>query len=553
MHMPDNQELTIVSNRLPIVMDFDEHTCQWAGKPGAGGLVSAMNPILQQRGGTWVGWPGMVAEKAAGHQDHLDGVIDEIGHQAGYKLDPVMLSEDEVDGYYGGFANSVLWPLFHGFPNRCDFNPDFWNQYEAVNEKFAAALANTVSADQPIWVHDYHLIGVAEKLRDITSTGNIGYFLHIPFPALENYTKLPWRAELMRGLLAYDLLGFQSGRDKRNFLECVARLMPDATITHSGATSRVVVQGNEVSVGVFPISIDFEDFDQRARSADVQSRIERMRDELGPYKVLLGIDRLDYTKGLIERFEAFEHLLRVHPELCEEVVFFQLVVPSRESVPEYKALKKEIDRIVGRINGRFSTSKWQPIHYLYNTVEIEELTALYRHAKVGVVTPLCDGMNLVSKEYCASQIDEQGALILSEFAGAADEFHEDAILVNPYDAVGTAEAMYQAVTMAKDECQRRMSQLRERVQTHDVFWWANQFVESLHEPTTLMESSEAEYLPTFDAPHRAGDKHTAGDKHIAGDKHSQDKRNDEPRTNGRHGQGAGFQRPGPPDIKQPRP
>lgn len=500
--MHDNQELTIVSNRLPIVMDFDEQNREWNGKPGSGGLVSAMNPILQKRGGTWVGWPGMVAEEAEGYEKGLREVINDIGEQAGYKLEPVMLSSDEVEGYYGGFANSVLWPLFHGFPNRCDFNPEFWDRYVEVNEKFAAGLANTTEPGQPIWVHDYHLIGVAEKLRQFGSPGNIGYFLHIPFPALENYVKLPWRADLLRALLAYDLLGFQSGRDKRNFLECVERLMPQTTIRHGDTTTTVEVQGDEVTVGVFPISIDFDDFDERARSTEVESRIERMREELGPYKMLLGIDRLDYTKGLIERFLAFEELLSRNPDLCEEVVFFQLVVPSRESVPEYQSLKREIDRIVGRVNGRFSTSKWQPIHYLYNTVDIDELTALYRHASVGVVTPLCDGMNLVSKEFCASQVDENGVLILSEFAGAADEFHEDALLVNPYDTVGTADAIYEAVTMDENQRRKRMRRLRHEVETHNVYWWANQFVDSLHEPSTLVESSRGEYLPTFEAPHR---------------------------------------------------
>jgi trehalose 6-phosphate synthase/phosphatase len=502
MHMPDSEKLTIVSNRLPVVMEFDEHRQQWAGRPGSGGLVSAMNPILERRGGTWVGWPGMVAEQAEGSEEQLAEVLVDIGNKSGYELEPVMLSRAEVDGYYGGFANSVLWPLFHGFPNRCDFNPDFWQSYRQVNQKFAATLAQTINPGQPIWVHDYHLIGVAEQLREMASPGNIGYFLHIPFPALENYVKLPWRADLMRSLLAYDLLGFQSGRDKRNFLECVERLMPEAEIAHGESMATVEIHGDQVTVGVFPISIDFDDFDGRARSKEVESRMQRLREELGPYDVLLGIDRLDYTKGLIERFEAFELLLDRHPELSEEIVFFQLVVPSRESVPEYQALKKEIDRIVGRINGRFSTSKWQPIHYLYNTVEIEELTALYRHASVGVVTPLCDGMNLVSKEFCASQIDEIGALILSEFAGAADEFHEDAILVNPYDTVGTAEAIHQAVTMSVEERKERMAGLRGLIEAHNVYWWANQFVDSLREPTSLVESSQGEYLPTFDAPHR---------------------------------------------------
>ncbi|MFP4598083.1 MAG: trehalose-6-phosphate synthase [Persicimonas sp.] len=500
--MSDKQSLTIVSNRLPIVMQFDEASRQWTGQPGSGGLVSAMNPILQRHGGTWVGWPGMAAEKAAGDEQRLGEVIDELAEEAGYRLDPVMLTQEEVDGYYGGFANSVLWPLFHGFPNRCDFNPKFWQTYKEVNEKFAAALAASTEPGKSVWVHDYHLIGVAERLREFTSPGTVGYFLHIPFPALENYVKLPWRAELLRSMLAYDLLGFQSGRDKRNFIECVERLMPNADITHGESIATVAFAGAEVTVGVFPISIDFEDFDARARSADVDARMDDLRRELGPYKVLLGIDRLDYTKGLIERFHAFEKLLEMHPELCEDVVFFQLVVPSRESVPEYQALKKEIDRIVGRINGRFSTSKWQPIHYLYNTVSIEELTALYRHATVGVVTPLCDGMNLVSKEFCASQIDETGTLILSEFAGAADEFHEDAILVNPYDTVGTAEAIHRAVTMGEDERRERMQRLRQRISDHDVYWWANQFVDSLAEPTTLLESSSGEYLPTIEAPER---------------------------------------------------
>jgi trehalose 6-phosphate synthase len=483
-------------------LEFNQRQNQWSGKPGCGGLVSAMNPILEQRGGIWVGWPGMIAEEARGHEQRLGELLAGIGRQAGYTLEPVMLSTQQVHDYYEGFANSVLWPLFHGFPNRCDFNPRYWNSYLEVNRKFAATLAETLTDGQPIWVHDYHLICVAEMLRGIKSPGHVGYFLHIPFPALENFVKLPWRAELMRALLAYDLLGFQSARDERNFLECVERLVPGASISRVGSTTSVAVGGDQVTVGVFPISIDFEDFDRRARTEEVTKRVKLMRTEIGPYKMLLGIDRLDYTKGLIERFHAFEELLSRHPDLCEEVVLFQLVMPSRENVPEYRALKREIDRIVGRINGRFSTSGWQPIHYLYNTVDIHELTALYRFAAAAVVTPLCDGMNLVAKEFCASQVEPSGVLILSEFAGAADEFHQDALLVNPYDTVGCAEVLYRAVTMSPGERRERMERLRERIQTHNVFGWANQFVESLHEPTTLVEASETEYLPTIEAPGR---------------------------------------------------
>lgn len=493
--------VAIVSNRLPTVLEFEASQKQWSGKPGCGGLVSAMNPILEKRGGTWVGWPGMIREDAHGYESRLEELLDALGSQAGYTLESVMLNAEQVRDYYEGFANSVLWPLFHGFPNRCDFNPRYWKSYLKVNRRFAATLIDTLDAAQPVWVHDYHLLVVAEMLRSMGFEGRIGFFLHIPFPALENFIKLPWRAELMRALLAFDLVGFQSARDKRNFLECVERLVPQASISKIDSTATVSLSGhdaNRVTVGVFPISIDFEDFEERARSGVVGRYIEVLRRDFGPNKMFLGIDRLDYTKGLVERFHAFEVFLREHPELCETVVLFQLVVPSRENVAEYQALKREIDRIVGRINGEFGTPSWQPIHYLYNTVSTEELTALYRFAAVAVVTPLCDGMNLVAKEFCASQIDGNGVLVLSEFAGAADEFHRDALLVNPYDTVGCARVMYKAVTMTRPERQERMRRLRHRVKTHHVFGWANQFVESLHEPTALVEASDTEYLPTID-------------------------------------------------------
>lgn len=493
--------VAIVSNRLPTILEFEPAAKRWSGRRGSGGLVSALNPILAQRGGIWVGWPGMIHEDARGHESRLEELLDSLGQQAGYTLESVMLSAEQVRDYYGGFANSVLWPLFHGFPNRCDFNPRFWHSYLKVNRRFAATLVDTLGPSQPVWVHDYHLLVVAEMLRAMGFEGRIGFFLHIPFPALENFIKLPWRAELMRALLAFDLLGFQSARDKRNFLECVERLVPHASLSQVAATSTLLVDGPAarcVTVGVFPISIDFEDFERRAHAPAVGKYIEGLRRDFGASKIFLGVDRLDYTKGLVERFHAFEMLLEEHPELCEQVVLFQLVVPSRENVPEYRALKREIDRVVGRINGRFSTPSWQPIHYLYNTVSTEELTALYRVAAVAVVTPLCDGMNLVSKEFCAAQIEENGVLVLSEFAGAADEFHRDALLVNPYDIVGCARVLYRAVTMEAPERARRMARLRNRVKTHHVFGWANQFVESLHEPNALVEVSDTEYLPTID-------------------------------------------------------
>lgn len=491
--MNSEEPLTIVSNRLPVVLDRGKDGA-WSIEPGSGGLVQALDPILQRRGGHWCGWPGLSTESVG--DDRLP--LDEI--DTNYALHAVELTEAEIDRYYRGFANSVVWPLFHNFPDRCSFKPEFWEDYITVNRKFSDTVADVVEDGDALWVHDYHLMHLAKLLRERANPGRLGFFLHIPFPSLENFVKLPWRADLLRALLSYDLLGFQTARDRRNFLACVERLMPEVDCEPDTLLARIDTPDRTVSVAAFPIGIDFDDWSQRAASDEVEKRARLLDREIGPYRVLLGIDRLDYTKGLLERLRAFERALERHPSLVEEVTLFQLVVPSREDVPEYASLKREVDRTVGRINGRFSTTSWQPIRYLYNTVDKVELTALYRLADVAVVTPLYDGMNLVCKEYVASQVEETGVLILGEMAGAAAQLADGAVLVNPYDIDGTADALHRAVTMPVETRRERMTALRDVVRESDVYGWARSFLHAMHERRSLEENSESEYLPRIDAP-----------------------------------------------------
>lgn len=475
--MSDVDALTIVSNRLPIVMHREESG--WEIEPGSGGLVQAMTPILERLGGRWVGWPGVASEDGKGWYPELV----KSSEESHFDLEPVILCNEEIERFYAGFANSIIWPLFHGFPDRCDFDPEFYRAYLEVNQKFARTIMDCAGREDFLWIHDYHLIDTGRLLREEGQKGKLAFFLHIPFPSMENFSKLPWRKDILEALLAYDLIGFQTKRDLHNFLQCIegldGRLQVEA---HGEEVVWLTRKGRSIRAGFFPIGMHFEEFDRRARTARVAERTLELQEEIGPYKILLGVDRLDYTKGLLRRLEAYECALEEHPDLLEEIVFFQLVVPSRESVPEYQLLKQEFDRIVGRINGRFSTASWQPIRYLYNTVEPEELAALYRAAAVAVVTPLRDGMNLVAKEYCACQVHESGVLILSEFAGAAAQLGSAALLVNPYDLEATAKAIYQAITMPEDERVARMRGLRKAVREQDVFWWAERFVSAVLDP-----------------------------------------------------------------------
>jgi alpha,alpha-trehalose-phosphate synthase [UDP-forming] len=470
---PATTRLLVVSNRLPTILEKKDSG--WILKPGSGGLVSAMAPVLSHRGGVWIGWPGLALERGGA----WEALISAGFRERGYELLPVLLNEDEVKGFYEGFSNAILWPLFHDLTGRCDFQPSYWYTYLEVNRKFADAVVEHSRRDDFVWVQDYQLIHVAEFVRE-RSSARIGFFLHIPFPPLDIFMKLPWRGQILNAFLAYDLLGFQTQRDRRNFLSCVEYLLDKLEIRKAKDPSLMEVrtQNRAVRVGTFPIGIDYAAFSETARSEEVEVRVADLRRRIGPYELVVGVDRLDYTKGLPERLQAFRNALQRFPELRERALLMQIVVPSREAVAEYQTLKGEIEQLVGEINGEFSTPGWVPVHYHYRSLLRRDLVALYRMARAGFVTSLKDGMNLVAKEFCACQVDGLGALVLSEFAGAAAQLKNGALLVNPHDIEGMADALKAAFEMSPAERLRRMHSMQEVVRKEDIFWWVDRYLKA---------------------------------------------------------------------------
>jgi trehalose 6-phosphate synthase/phosphatase len=466
-----HERLIVVSNRLPFSFRRNE-TGQWQAEPGSGGLVTALLPVLRHRGGMWIGWAG-----AAGEDPELNNALDAVGKGAGYALKTVPLTDEEIHNFYFGFSNEIVWPLFHDLQSLCNFEPVYWQTYCEVNRKFAEVVRETATPSDFIWVHDYHLMNMAAELRRAGVTSRIGFFLHIPFPPLDLFLKLPWRMSLLAALLQFDLIGFQTIRDRRNFVQCVHALVKSAKVEGRGQVQLVSALGRVVRIGNFPISIDYNTFMRQAATADVAERARELHRLLPDRKLILGVDRLDYTKGIPLRLKAFHHLLTRHPELRERVSFIQVVVPSREDLHEYRSLKTEIEQLVGKINGGFvRPGGWVPVWYVYSSLARLDLLAYYRAADIALITPLKDGMNLVAKEYCACSIEEDCVLILSEFAGAAAQLSRGALLVNPYDIEGVAEAIQRAYHMDKGERQARMRRMRRSIRECDVFWWVDSFL-----------------------------------------------------------------------------
>lgn len=469
--MPDQREghqLVVVANRLPIdVTVAEDQTVSWQRSPG--GLVTALRPVTEATDAAWVGWGG------APDHDMEPLEVD------GTRLVPVTLSADEVADFYEGFSNDTLWPLYHDVIAPPAFHRSWWEAYKTVNQRFADAAAAQAAHGATVWVHDYQLQLVPAMLRKVRPDLRIGFFLHIPFPALEIFAQLPWRSEVLDGLLGADLLGFQRKGGVQNFLQTVRK--------YTAATVRGPVIEVPTCDGdprrawarTFPISIDSKAFSDRARTDKVQARALQLRAGLGNPKVmLLGVDRLDYTKGIRHRLQAYGELLddgRLSPE---RTVLVQVASPSRENVDAYVQLRDEVELIVGRINGSHGTVGHTPVQYLHQSFDADEMAALYLAADVMLVTALRDGMNLVAKEYVAAHFDDCGALVLSEFAGAADEL-TSALLVNPHDIDGLKEKIVHAAEMDGRQKRRRMRKLRRWVLDHDVQAWSAEFLHDLAE------------------------------------------------------------------------
>src|SRR5881409_123529 len=465
--------LIVVSNRLPFALDSTGEDL-WTVTPATGGLVSAIEPVLRERGGTWIGWPGIAGKIP---QEPLTKAT----RNAGYQVVPVALSEAERDEFYYGYSNEVIWPLFHDLQNFCNFEPAFWQAYKQVNMRYADAIAQSAQPDDFIWVHDYHLMYVAQALREQSVDRKLSaltFFLHIPFPPYDIFSKLPQQQRLLRALIQFDLLGFQTRRDLRNFLQCVRRVILDAKVLSRRELQLIRFEKREIRVGHFPIGIDFDSFERGAMSDAVVRRSQQLRAAFPDCQLILGVDRLDYSKGIPERLRAYRDALERHPELRGRVVLIQVVVPSRVEIPRYHEFKQRIDRLVGDINGRFSTSNWLPVQYHFRCLDREDLLAHYRGCDIAFVTPLKDGMNLVAKEYCACRIDNDGVLILSQFAGAAEQLKPDALLVNPYDVEQMADTILQAFRMNQAERSARMKRMRRIVRNENVFWWVDSFLKA---------------------------------------------------------------------------
>lgn len=488
------KHIIIVSNRLPLIIKKTQEGEIEVGQ-GAGGLVTAMAPVLRNRNGTWIGWPGFVQEA-----DTDDKMLPAIQSAiSGYHVKPVMLSSDELKNYYEGFSNSILWPLFHGFAYKCLFLREYWLSYQAVNKKFAIIVGQNAGDRDFIWVHDYQLLLVGGFLRKQHKRNQMGFFLHIPFPPIETFVRCPWRFELLFAMLEYDILGFHTIQNKRNFITCVNKLIQqakiDAKFTFDETVSELKIGSRVVRIGVFPISIDYNEFFLKAWDSRVHKRSRQIQNNAPGATILLGIDRLDYTKGIPEKLRAFKQFLTRFPKYHKRVQLIQLVVPSRREITAYADLKLKIEQLVGEINGLFGTDAWLPVQYMFRSLDRHELISLYRACEIGFITPLKDGMNLVAKEYCACNIDERGVLILSEFAGAAQQFYPDALLVNPHDIEGMARAIERALCMPLGEKKQRMRNLRENVQKKDVIWWLNSFLRAAIEKDLSSFPQADEYFP----------------------------------------------------------
>lgn len=459
--------IVIAANRLPVMRTDDG---DWTPSPG--GLVRALYPMLRETGGTWVGWTGNPDDDA------------EPFSVEGVDLHPVPVSAEEMSLYYEGFSNDALWPLYHDALRESTYDSEQWDAYRTVNDRFATALADIAPEGSVVWVHDYQLQLVPGLLRAARPDLTIGFFLHIPFPSVDLFTRLPWRDEIVKGLLGCDLVGFQRPRDAQNFVATVDQLLDvqvdDTTVTYDGRT---------VVAGEYPISIDVDEVEEIATGRATRQRTSQIRARLGdPEVIMLGVDRLDYTKGIGLRLRAFARLLedgRLDPT---RHVMVQVATPTREAVEHYQDERASIERLVGEINGRFSRIGLPVVHYLYQSLPYDELVALYRAGDVMLVTPFRDGMNLVAKEYAAAHIDGDGVLVLSEFAGAADEL-TDAVQVNPHDDRALEDAIVEAVEMHRHERRGRMAGLRDQIRKSDVQGWAGRFLAALDVASTTDTSS----------------------------------------------------------------
>lgn len=465
LDIPDSGTL-IISNRLPVKIERKKSKLKFT--PSEGGLATGLGSFYKENGSWWIGWPGIIPKN---EQE------EELIRQELKKLNliPVFLTEKEIKGYYEGFSNAILWPLCHYRPSYVELKPEFWTSYVEVNKKFAAAALPFIQEHTRVWVHDYQLMLVPHNIRKLKESCSIGYFHHIPFPPIELFKMLPWRDELLEGLLGADLIGFHTYENVDNFLDSCS-----GVLNLQNNINSLKINGRKILVDVFPMGIDYEKYKDQALDTETKDYSKHIKELYHNQKIILSVDRLDYSKGILQRLTAFEILLNDHPELHGQILLYMLIVPSRDQVNQYKKLRNEIDRKVGNINAVYGKPGWQPIAYFYNSLPFHALSALYVAADVCWVTSLYDGMNLVAKEYIASKQESSGVLVISEFAGASKEL-SDALVINPYAVHRTSRTLYDAISMEEDEKEERMHASQAIVSKFTVHHWVNLFIQRLEE------------------------------------------------------------------------
>lgn len=467
-------KIIIVSNRLPIKIKKNKNSYEFINS--SGGLATGMDSIHSKKDTLWIGWPGIAEDEL---NKNILNDLDQFLETKNYKA--VNLNKKEIKDFYYGLSNKSLWPLFHYFIEYFVFDKSNWDSYKRVNDKFTKCIIENYNEGDLIWIHDYQLMLCPKMVRDLLPNSIIGFFLHIPFPSFEIFRIFPWRLELLKGILGADLVGFHTYNYQRHFLSSVKRiLMSNVKI------NRVSVGTRQVVVNTFPMGIDFEKYNNSAKKY-FNKNLNYFEKKSSKVKNILSIDRLDYTKGIVQRIKAFEIFLETYPEYLEKVKLTMLSVPSRENVSDYKNLKKETDEIVGRINGKYSTVSWSPISYYYRSMSFDQLIELYMISDIAMITPVRDGMNLVAKEYIATRVNGEGVLILSEMAGASKELFE-AIQINPFDLNNMSESIYRALTMSKEEQIKRNLSMQNRIKRYNVELWANEFINSLNNKNEIKSS-----------------------------------------------------------------
>lgn len=472
----------IVSNRLPVKIQKKEN--QLIFKPSEGGLATGLGTIYKQPDNLWIGWPGSYFNSNHDKQE----VEEQLRKQA---MQPVFLTQKEIKEFYEGFSNEILWPAFHYFQQYCVYNPKYWDAYVKVNQKFANEILKVAEAKDIIWIQDYQLLLLPALLRKKLPKALIGFFLHIPFPSYEILRQNPWHLDLLKGVLGSDLIGFHTYEYASHFLSSIKKTMG---IVH--LAGEFEYESRAIIADVFPMSIDYQKFEKESQTKKAEKFETCFKQENGNQKIVLSIDRLDYSKGIPERLNAFEQFLEKHTILKEKVTLYQLVVPSRDKVEKYKKLKEEIDKKVTEINSKYGTISWTPIHHFYQSFSFDKLVGLYRAADVALVTPVRDGMNLVCKEFIACKPKNTGVLVLSKFAGAAAELIES-IRVNPYDTREVVEALYVAINMPVEEQKQRMSSMRTTVKKFDINQWVKLFMERLKYTSERQKLLKTDYIGSY--------------------------------------------------------